>query len=211
MGGIVIDKENGLRTDNHPHRMVESTESPGRRKTYLVAKLPAGDLWVHIAYSYDHSGYGGSEVDFLLESGEILTVKGPWQVHPNGNDHPVIASAFDEPLDFRAASRLHVMRGPVRWGPGLRGQDLIYSETKWSLGSIKTRVRRDHRGFFYAEETRSGVVYQSTDECIEIWKYLTPEKDFTFLEDWLRSVNASQDDWVSAYRAIFKGDVNVCV
>lgn len=164
MTAIILEADQRLRTVDLPHKKIVIGCS-----TWLACKLPAGDYAFHQHSNFDHDGYGGNPVEFLLENGDIETFHGPYRRYDLailGAD-PIAERLLGIPGCSVQATKLTVGKNLGRW---MKTPEIVYRETCWRLGNWKDRVRPEWRGMEFAVTKRECVFYPSVDEVKEMFR-----------------------------------------
>lgn len=140
MGAVYLGGSTKLTSDNVKHRKIKCGQD-----VYYIARMPEGDFYWHVSYPTNKEGYGGDNIDFLLEDGTIETVKGPFGsssfAHNMGN--PESATGFP---DIRTvATRLIVGRGLEPFDSEQK-KEIVFEESTFVAGDWRDRFRPEWDG-----------------------------------------------------------------
>jgi len=117
-------------------------------------------------------GFGGATLEFLLESGEIDPVQGPW--HSNAD-----ALLSDTEIDLRDkyATRVVLGTGPWEYQKGLHWKmhDVFYQESNFEIGTFgrgeelaQREANRLNQRVYYWIESKGGAIRSVKDPEKEV-------------------------------------------
>lgn len=142
--------------------------------TYYVCRYPEGDYCIHRKGS-SSGGYGGYDVEFLMEDGAIEVVPGPFRI---GGSDQIAGTQYEAIADAIGVDRQEFCKRATRI---VVGSDLIFSshpkrqiayeETEFTIGDWRERLKPEWIGL---------------EVCIwnrEIGRYLIVEDALRELED----------------------------
>lgn len=164
MSAVYIDAELKLKTTDVPHKRFEHNGC-----TWMIAPLPAGDFAFHRYHWRDRRGYGGGIIDFLMDSGEIESLMGPFSVY-SPSDFGTALEA-EKTLGIAGvlvqATKITVGRNLGRY---TQTPEIVYRETSWHLGDWKDRVKPEWRGFEFAITKRGSIMYPPKSDIAEMFR-----------------------------------------
>lgn len=164
VSAVYIEPDLKLLTNAVPHKKIHHAGF-----IWMIAPLPAGDFAFHRQHLRDQNGYGGSVIDFLMEDGEIESLRGPYHVHE--------LSEFGTHLEAEKITGIlgvlaQATKITVGKNVGYFGTDpqIVYRETEWKLGNWKTRVKAEWKGLEFRIECRGMVVYPSKSDIADMFR-----------------------------------------
>lgn len=162
MSGVYLNYETKLTTTDIPHKVFQYGGY-----TYFVARHPEGDFAIHEWGRYQE-GYGGSNVDFLLDDGTIRTVKGPFS-KAGCFDFGIamkLAELMGVPDIAVIAHRLTVGTNLTLAAFGMSKPSIVYDEPSFSIEPFRNRLRPEWAGLEVQIHNRTGSSFGKVEDFL---------------------------------------------
>lgn len=111
--------------------------------TYYVCRYPEGDYCIHRKGS-SSGGYGGYDVEFLMEDGTIEVVKGPFRIGGSdqiaGTQYEAIADAIGVTHEEFCKRAVRIVVGSNLMVCSSLARKIVYEEKEFTVGEWRERL-----------------------------------------------------------------------